>query len=242
MPESTLLKTLSRRLRQPFNSRYAFRRLAEYHSRQRHLHEVVDWAMNFGGDGYMRVKTLQIPTEITALAEKVASIKPRIILEIGTASGGTSLIWSYIASERVITCDLKDMHFQEPLFTKFPPPDSHCRVTLLSGNSHAAEFKQRVAATLGGEKVDFLFIDGDHTEPGVTADYLDYKEFVRPGGLIAFHDILENQPLEVNQVYNLWKRLTPIAETVELVNDPKQCGFGIGVLQVPEGGAPDLDD
>ena len=242
MSASSLLKNLSRRLRQPFNARYAFRRLAEYHSRRRNLADVVDWAMNFGGDGYMRVKTLQIPAEITALAEKVASIKPRIILEIGTASGGTSLIWSFIASERVISCDLKDMHYQEPLFTQFPPPDSRCRVTLLSGNSHSAEFKQTVAATLGGEKVDFLFIDGDHTEPGVTADYLDYKEFVRPGGLIAFHDILENQPLEINQVYHLWKRLTPIAETEEFVNDRAQCGFGIGVLHVPEGGAPDLGD
>ena len=237
----SVLKKISRRLRQPANARFAFKRLAEYHSKPRQLPEVVDWAMNFGGNGYMRVKTLQIPAEITALAETVASIKPRIILEIGTASGGTSLIWSHIASERVITCDLQDMRFQEPLFTRFPAPGSDCQVTLLSGNSHSPEFKQRVAKVLAGEKVDFLFIDGDHTETGVTADYLDYKEFVRPGGLIGFHDILENQPLEINQVYHLWKRLTPIADTEEFVNDRQQCGFGIGVLRVPEGGAPDLD-
>ncbi|HRH80462.1 MAG TPA: class I SAM-dependent methyltransferase [Thiobacillaceae bacterium] len=237
---TSFIKHLIRVLRQPFNARHAFRRLQEYHDRPRSLEEVVDWAMNFGGDGYMRVKTLQIPAEITRLARAVQAIQPRIILEIGTASGGTALIWSHLAAERVITCDLKDMAYQTPLFTRFPPPGSGCEVTLLSGNSHDPGFKARVARELDGAKVDFLFIDGDHTEEGVTADYLDYKEFVRPGGLIAFHDIVEHQPLPTNQVFHLWKRLKPVARLEEFVNDPQQRGFGIGVLHVPEQGAPDL--
>lgn len=236
----SMIKHLSRVLRQPFNARYAFKRLEEYHARPRSLEEVVDWAMNFGGNGYMRVKTLQIPNEITRLAKAVEAIQPRTILEIGTASGGTSLIWSYIASERVITCDLNKMTYQAPLFTRFPPPASKCKVTLLSGNSHDPDFKARVARELNGTQVDFLFIDGDHTEPGVTADYLDYKEFVRPGGLIAFHDIVESQPLPINQVFHLWKRLKQVGQVEEFVNDPGQRGFGIGLLHVPEQGAPDL--
>jgi cephalosporin hydroxylase len=234
------LKHLSRVLRHPLNARYAFKRLKEYHARPLSLEEVVDWAMHFGGSGYMRVKTLQIPSEILRLAQAVQAIQPKIILEIGTASGGTALIWSYLARERVITCDLQAMSYQTPLFTRFPPPGSRCRVTLLSGNSHSPDFKARVARELNGAKVDFLFIDGDHTEAGVTADYLDYKEFVRPGGLIAFHDIVENQPLPTNQVYHLWKRLKPPAQVEEFVQDPGQRGFGIGLLHVPEMGAPDL--
>jgi cephalosporin hydroxylase len=231
---ASLLKRLSRRLRLPFNMRYAERRLREYHSKPRSLNEVVDWAMNFGGGGYMTVKTLQIPYEITRLAETVQAIQPKIILEIGTARGGTLLIWSYLASERVITCDLNDMSVQRPLYSRFPPPGSECEVTLLTGNSHDADFKARLARELNGRKADFLFIDGDHTEPGVEADYNDYKEFVRPGGLIAFHDIVENQPLEINQVYHLWKRIKPGAEVQEFIADPNQCGFGIGVVKVPE--------
>lgn len=234
----TTLKNISRTLRQPFNARYAFRRLEEYHARPRSLDEVVDWAMHFGGNGYMRVKTMQIPSEITRLARAVSDLQPKTILEIGTASGGTSLIWSHLASDRVITCDLKDMTRQSPLFTRFPPPDSTCAVTLLSGDSHSPAFRERVARELDGTPVDFLFIDGDHTETGVTADYNDYREFVRPGGLIAFHDIVENQPLEINQVYHLWKKLRQVADVEEFIDAPDQCGFGIGILRVPQGGAP----
>lgn len=227
------LKHLSRLLRQPFNRMYAEKRLREYHSKPRTLEEVVDWAMHFGGGGFMTVKTLQIPEEITRLARAVQSIQPRIILEIGTARGGTCLIWSYLASEQVITCDLNDMTRQRPLFSRFPPPGSNCKVTLLSGNSHDPDFKARVADELNGRQVDFLFIDGDHTEAGVEADYNDYREFVRPGGLIAFHDIVEKQPLPTNQVYHLWKRLRETAEVEEFIADSKQCGFGIGLLRVP---------
>ena len=110
----------------------------------------------------------------------------------------------------------------------------------MSGNSHSPDFRAQVARELNNTKVDFLFIDGDHTEEGVTADYMEYKEFVRPGGLIAFHDIVESQPLPTNQVNRLWKRLKPLAEVEEFVNDPGQRGFGIGLLHVPEQGAPDL--
>ncbi len=227
-------KSLSRSLRQPFNRLYARRRLRQYHSRERSLEEVVDWAMHFGGYGYMTVQTLQIPSEITQLAKAVQAIKPKIIVEIGTARGGTLLIWSYLASQRVITCDLNDMHRQKPLFSRFSPPGSQCQITLLSGNSHDAAFKARLAHELNGEKADFMFIDGDHTESGVEADYNDYKEFVRPGGLIAFHDIVEKQPLSTNQVFHFWKRLKLGADVQEFVADPDQCGFGIGLVRVPE--------
>lgn len=226
------LKELSRTLRIPFSRALAFRRLRQYHAQPRSLDETVDWAMNFGRYGYLTIHTLQKRSEIIALAKAVTALKPKLILEIGTARGGTSLIWSSIASEEVITCDLVHRNAQRSLLEALPPPGSRCKVTLLTGNSHEPAFKQRVAQALKGRKVDFLFIDGDHTVDGVTADYNDYKEFVRPGGIIGFHDIVESQPLATNQVYHLWKTIRPRAETEEFVNDPNQCGFGIGIVRV----------
>lgn len=230
---ASALKKLWRSVRQPFNAMWGKRRLAEYHAKPRTLEETVEWAMHFGGGGYMTVRTLQMPSEITRLAKMVRDLEPKIILEIGTARGGTLLIWSSLASERVISCDLLSLHRQAPLFTKFPPPDSTCRVSLLAGDSHTPAFKARLAAELGGKKADFLFIDGDHTEPGVEKDYRDYVEFVRPGGLIAFHDIVEKQPLPTNQVFGFWQRLKKTADTVEFIDNPNQCGFGIGVVRLP---------
>jgi cephalosporin hydroxylase len=230
MPKA--LKELSRILRIPFSRYLAFRRLKEYHAQPRSITETVDWAMRFGRYGYFTIHTLQKRSEIIALAKAVAALKPKIILEIGTARAGTLLVWSSIASEKVITCDLVHRNAQRPLLEALPPPDSACQVKLLTGNSHEAAFKQRVAQELGGRKADFLFIDGDHTETGVAADYNDYQEFVRPGGIIAFHDIIENQPFPDNQVYGFWKTVKQGKETEEFVDDPAQCGFGIGIIRV----------
>lgn len=225
------VKELSRTLRIPFNRYFAFRRLKEYHAQPRSLEETVDWAMRFGRYGYFTIHTLQKRSEIIALAKVVAVLQPKIILEIGTARGGTLLVWSSIASDKVITCDLVHRDAQRPLLEALPPPASKCRVKLLTGNSHEAAFKQRIAQELNGRKADFLFIDGDHTESGVAQDYNDYKEFVRPGGIIAFHDIVESQPFPDNQVYHFWKKVKPGKAVEEFVNDPGQCGFGIGIIR-----------
>lgn len=233
-------KEISRRLRFPFNKKAALRRLAEFHAAPHDLEEIVDKAMHMGGKGYMRVRTVQYRSEIMRLARAVADLKPRTILEIGTFQGGTLFIWAHLANRLAVSCDLADMRYSGQLYRRFPPPGSDCRIELLSGDSHTQAFYQRVVRELGGEKVDFLFIDGDHTESGVTIDYQLYKGLVRPGGIIAFHDIVENQPVACNQVFGLWEKLKRLAQVEEYVNDPAQCGCGIGILRVPEGGAPDV--
>jgi predicted O-methyltransferase YrrM len=210
----------------------AFRKLRKFHSQPRTLEETVDKAIKFGGRGLLNIRTVQQRSEILGLAKKVQELQPRNILEIGTAWGGTLLIWAQLASQRVISCDINDLSFQDSVFRSFVPPSSRCEIQLLCGDSQQKEFADRVAGAFDQEPVDFLFIDGDHRYEGVKRDFELYKSMVRPGGLIAFHDIVESQPLPENQVYHLWKEIRDDAETSELVDSQNQCGFGIGVLKV----------
>lgn len=234
------LKQVFRDLRRPFDRADAFRKLRVFHASPRTLAEVVDHAIHFGTHGIFRVNSLQQRSEIMGLAEEVATLNPEVILEIGTANAGTLFIWSHCAKSKVISCDLLDKAAVRKFYEAFPPADSNCKVTMMSGDSHAPEFRKRVESELGGERVDFLFIDGDHTANGVAQDYRDYSGLVRPGGIIAFHDILENQPLPTNQVFHFWKKLKPLAEHREFVNAAGQCGFGIGMIRVPAAGAPSV--
>lgn len=50
--------------------------------------------------------------------------------------------------------------------------------------------KQGYSSQFAGdfEKIDLLFIDGDHSIPGCTADFEQYAPRLAPGGFIAFHD------------------------------------------------------
>jgi MMP 1-O-methyltransferase len=49
------------------------------------------------------------------------------------------------------------------------------------------DYSAAVAARWQGD-VDLVFIDGDHSEEGVRADWEGWHEFVAPGGAVLFHD------------------------------------------------------
>lgn len=228
-----MLKHITRTLRIPLNKFSAFKKINKFHSEKFNMDRLIDWAMSFPSKGYMKISSVQIRSEIMSLAKAVAELKPEVILEIGTARAGTLFIWSNLASEQVISCDLEKASYRRSLYEAFPAPASNCKVTHLDGDSHSKLFLEKVEEHLGGKKVDFLFIDGDHTEKGVEADYNDYHHLVRSGGIIAFHDIVEKQAIPTNQVYHFWKRLKTSVVTEEFVNNPEQTGYGIGIVRVP---------
>ena len=236
MAQSGFWKHAWKVLRLPLHRRQAWRKLKAFHAKAHaDLPEMVDRALGFRTRGLVQVSCHQVRDEIVALAERVADLKPRRVLEIGTYKGGTALIWAQLASERVITCDLMPMERRGPLIQAFPPPTSDCQVVLMTGDSHSQAFRERGEPELAGKRVDLLFIDGDHSTEGVRLDYEMYRDLVRPGGLIAFHDIVEDQPLAGNRVYDFWRKVRDQPGAFELVGAPDQCGYGIGVLVVPEG-------
>lgn len=226
------LRDISRKIRAPINRRTALNKLAKFHSKSRSVSEIIDMAIDFKTKGLYRVDSVQNRDEILSLAQAVKAIKPKTILEIGTCNGGTLFIWSNLASDKVISCDLNKSKVREELYQKFTPNDSNCKIVSLEGDSHSDEFLEIVKKKLAGKKVDFLFIDGDHTEEGVKQDYNMYSPLVNKGGLIAFHDIVKKQPTPMNQVYYFWEILKPTVKHEEFVNNQNQTGFGIGLIHV----------
>jgi hypothetical protein len=49
------------------------------------------------------------------------------------------------------------------------------------------KFSYAAASDWSGQ-IDFLFIDGDHSENGVRRDWDDWHRFVATGGIVVFHD------------------------------------------------------
>ena len=87
--------------------------------------------------------------------------------------------------------------------------------------------------------MDFLFIDGDHSYEGAKQDFENYSKLVRPGGLIALHDIQPDFATAygvqtaswTGGVPKLWQELVADGlETTALISEPHQDGYGIGVI------------
>lgn len=92
-------------------------------------------------------------------------------------------------------------------------------------SSHADTTLNVVKQLLGDRKIDFLFVDGDHTIEGVTKDAEMYGDLVKDGGVIAFHDILFLKQ-ECN-VKPLWDFMKEHYFYVEMVTGGASTGMGI---------------
>jgi predicted O-methyltransferase YrrM len=186
---------------------------------------------------------IQRTWELTSLLGLARRLRPGVVMEIGTHRGGTLAALARVARPDAFLLSL-DMHTwpmgPEP---SWPADEARIRAVMRPGqrmvalrmDSHLAETKAAVEAALAGRAVDFLFIDGDHTYEGVCQDWAMYVPLVRPGGLVAFHDIHYNPEDPVSQVDRFWRETRGGFRHWQFIDQdfPGGQGMGIGVLQVP---------
>jgi predicted O-methyltransferase YrrM len=148
----------------------------------------------------------------------IHDVKPRNVVEIGAWKGGTALLWSRIALEKVVSVDLP--------MGPFGGATAHLDIAAcekrnseiaercpnfvgILGNSQEPKTLGAAARALDGKLVDLLFIDGDHTYEGVKRDFEAWSQIVKPGGWVAFHDIADTprHTRDGVEVRKLWLEL-----------------------------------
>jgi predicted O-methyltransferase YrrM len=183
------------------------------------------------------IRPTQIESEFRRLAALIQKIQPRYAMEIGTLKGGTLYPLCRLAhpQAQIISLDFPGGEFgggypklEMPMLWKFRQP--HQRLHLLRADSHSSRTKDRVTRVLRGHRLDYLFIDADHTYEGVKSDFEMYGPLVRCGGVIAFHDIVRPTIVKECKVDVFWNEVKLRYKHEEFIEDPEQGGFGIGVL------------
>lgn len=123
--------------------------------------------------------------EMSKLMEVVSVIEPDVIVEIGVDTGRNLAAW-WEAFKPLVLLGINEAagmdRFDQEKFRK----------KIIVGDSHDPDTKLELEKRLGDDLIDFLFIDGDHTFEGVQKDFEMYGSLVRPGGIIAFHDIMRD--------------------------------------------------
>jgi predicted O-methyltransferase YrrM len=176
------------------------------------------------------ITPIQVPAEIASLLVLLRAEQPRHVLEIGTANGGTLylLSWASAPNARILSLDIKN--YEPPhrrVFESFGRGTQQVRV--MQGDSHLDVTRDAVRGFFGDD-LDFLLIDGDHSAASVRRDYELFAPLVRPGGLIAFHDIVDGPEELVGGVPAFWRDVrAELDDPLELVESWAQGGFGIGV-------------
>lgn len=197
----------------------------QYHS----LEELVDFTFD------TLFRPSQSRNEILELLKILDKMRQKIVVEIGTAEGGTLFLFSRVASEdaTLISIDLPRGRFGEgypkwkiPLYKSFVL--SKQKICLIRADSHDRNTLKKVKEILRNKYIDFLFIDGDHSYNEVKKDFEMYGPLVKEGGIIAFHDIVPRPEENVGDVPKFWRKLKEKYNGKEIVKDWNQNRCGIG--------------
>jgi cephalosporin hydroxylase len=192
--------------------------------------ELIDFSFNVIGPS-------QVKSEILQLAELVQKRQPRVVVEIGTERGGTLFLWHELSHPEavIVSIDLPGgVHgggypFWKTFFYKRFAKNNQ-QLCLIRADSRSPETLEKLRSLLDGKKIDFLFIDGDHTYNGVKTDFQNYSSFMSPDGMIAFHDVSTTPPAVSCKVDVFWREIRNNYRNVEFIENPDQGWGGIGVL------------
>jgi predicted O-methyltransferase YrrM len=177
-------------------------------------------------------------SELSELLHMLRDLHPRRIMEIGMDRGGTMALWSQIADAEACLIGL-DINIGTGVEARIRSKLKVAQtLSLIEADSHAHVAKQRVLGTLRENKLDFLFIDGDHSYEGVKQDLENYGSLVRSGGLIALHDIVPDYSVRfgiqtgrnAGGVHQFWREISNCFPHYEFVESVAQDGYGIGVI------------
>ena len=178
------------------------------------------------------IRPAQLESEFIKFSKILRSKNVKNILEIGTGSGGTLYLFSQLSDKKakIISVDLRHPSWKIDFYNKLVRPSQ--KLFLVGGDSHRIQTLNKIKRILKNQKLDLLFIDGDHSYKGVKSDFEMYKNLVKKGGVIAFHDIAAGYIInpEWAGVNKFWNEVKNKYETTEIIESKKQRGFGIGVI------------
>jgi predicted O-methyltransferase YrrM len=111
------------------------------------------------------------------------------ILEVGRFNGGSAFVMS-CANPRVPIHSIDIAPQNDGLLRKmFEQHGVGKNVHLIVGDSQHTRYDQIKSA-------DLVFIDGDHSYAGCTADIVNWFDIVTPGGHVLFHDSYLGNPVQ----------------------------------------------
>jgi predicted O-methyltransferase YrrM len=206
------------------------------------LEETADFVL---GRGSPLIGAMQHRAEILPFLRECFPAPPSALAEIGRGKGGTLAMLCRAASPDalIISLDLPGSVYsgalpflnkgawRQRLLKALAGPGQDLRV--INGDSKSPATLELFEKELGGRRLDLLFIDGDHAFEGVRSDFERYSRFVKPGGIIAFHDIqpgLENLGVAVSR---FWRETSLPGTRKEFIENRSQISYGIGALQLP---------
>jgi cephalosporin hydroxylase len=141
------------------------------------------WAARTWWDTYwFGVPVQKCPLDLWVYQEILFEVRPSLIVEAGTAQGGSALFLSSICEllghGRIVTIDVE---------VPEPRPEV-ARLTYLTGSSTAPEIIEQVQSHVEGDDTVLVILDSDHSYHHVREELAAYSRLVTLGSYLIVED------------------------------------------------------
>lgn len=190
---------------------------------------------------------------MTLLWELFERSKPKVVVEIGVAQGGTFAGWCVLAPDDALLIgidrDLNDARPRpnEPVHPSIyngPLRDSERgggiyslrqrsqTVRGISGWSTEEKTFSQLMDILDGRKIDFLFCDSSHERSMFRKEFDMYFPLVAEGGIYATHDVQKSSHPDVTkwQEWEVVKATAEYSACYEYLGGRNDDSYGLGCL------------
>lgn len=131
---------------------------------------------------WLGVPTLKFPGDLWVYQELVHELAPDLIVETGTADGGSGLYLATLCQAKgrgeVITIDIEAR----------PGRPRHDRLTYITGSSIDPAVLEALARRAGDAGTVLVVLDSDHRRDHVLAELRAYAPLVTPGSYLVVED------------------------------------------------------
>lgn len=142
---------------------------------------------------------MQSEAEVWWLLKKLKKVKPlNTIMEVGISPGSVKL-WEQVLKKGGLFIGVDSTaNLNAKLLNFWDYKKSDRKIQLVEGDCREPPTKLKVQELLRREKteVDFLYIDARPTYSDTAAAFYNFKDLVRKGGAIGFHDIGNEEVLK----------------------------------------------
>jgi cephalosporin hydroxylase len=133
---------------------------------------------------WLGYSTLKCPLDLWIYQELICKLRPEVIFETGTASGGSALFLAsmcdLIGQGDIITIDIDERVGElRPI---------HPRLSYVIGSSTDPAVIRDVRKRLHGRRCGMVILDSDHTRDHVLAEMRIFQEFIPVGGYMIVED------------------------------------------------------
>ncbi|MCJ7823046.1 MAG: cephalosporin hydroxylase family protein [Armatimonadetes bacterium] len=146
------------------------------------FHRLYYESNAFTRTSWLGVTALKCPLDLWIYQEIIHALRPDLIVECGTASGGSALflagICDLVGNGRVITIDIEDK----------PGRPEHPRIAYLNGSSTSPDIVEQVGRAAAEDDRVLVLLDSDHSKDHVLAELRAYSGFVTAGSYLIVED------------------------------------------------------